>query len=35
VVYAFAIRSRLPAERALDYVGDVTAEAEADDAEMR
>jgi len=29
-VYAFAIRSRLPAERALEYVGDLTAEAEAD-----
>jgi len=25
-VYAFAIRSRLPAEQALEYVGDVTAE---------
>jgi amino acid transporter len=34
-VYAFAIRSRLPAEQALDYVGDLTAEAEADDAETR
>jgi hypothetical protein len=34
-VYAFAIRSRLPAERALAYVGDLTAEAEADDAETR
>jgi hypothetical protein len=32
-VYAFAVRSRLPSERALDYVGDLTAEAEADDAE--
>ena len=34
-VYAFAIRSRLPAERALEYVGDLTAEADpdADDAE--
>jgi hypothetical protein len=31
-VYAFAIRTRLPAERALDYVGDLTAEAEAEDA---
>jgi amino acid transporter len=28
-VYAVAIRSRLPAERALDYVGDLRAEAEA------
>jgi amino acid transporter len=34
-VYAFAIRSRLPAQQALDYVGDLTAEAEADDAETR
>jgi hypothetical protein len=34
-VYAIAIRSRLPAEQALDYVGDLTAEAEADDAETR
>jgi hypothetical protein len=34
-VYAFAIRSRLPAERALEYVGDLTAEAEAEDAEVR
>jgi amino acid transporter len=34
-VYAFAIRSRLPAEQSLDYVGDLTAEAEADDAETR
>jgi hypothetical protein len=32
-VYAFAIRSRLPAEQALGYVGDLTAEAEAEDAE--
>jgi amino acid transporter len=32
-VYAFAIRSRLPAEQALEYVGDLTAEAEAEDAE--
>ena len=32
-VYAFAIRSRLPAERALEYVGDLTAEAEAEDGE--
>jgi amino acid transporter len=31
-VYAFAIRSRLPDEQALDYVGDLTAEAEAEDA---
>jgi amino acid transporter len=29
-VYALAIRSRLPSARALDYVGDLTAEAEAD-----
>jgi amino acid transporter len=28
-VYAFAIRSRLPAERTIEYVGDLTAEAEA------
>jgi len=28
-VYGFAIRRRLPAEQALDYVGDLTAEAEA------
>ncbi len=34
-VYALAIRSRLPAEQALEYVGDVTAEAEAEDAEQR
>jgi len=32
-VYAFAIRSRLPAEQALGYVGDLTTEAEAEDAE--
>jgi hypothetical protein len=32
-VYAFAIRSRLPAEQALENVGDLTAEAETDDAE--
>jgi amino acid transporter len=31
-VYAIAIRSRLPAERALENVGDLTAEAEAEDA---
>ena len=31
-VYAFAIRSRLPAEQALRYVGDLTAEAEVEDA---
>jgi hypothetical protein len=30
-VYALAIRSRLPAERALDKVGDLTAEAEAEE----
>ena len=29
-VYAFAIRVRLPAERALGYVGDLTAEADAE-----
>jgi hypothetical protein len=34
-VYAFAIRSRLPAGQALDYVGDLSAEAEADDARTR
>lgn len=33
VVYALAIRSRLPAERARDRVGDLTAEAEAVDVE--
>jgi amino acid transporter len=33
VIYAFAIRSRLPAEQARLYVGDLTAEAEADDAQ--
>jgi amino acid transporter len=32
-VYAFAIRSRLPAQQSLEYVGDLTAETEADDAE--
>jgi amino acid transporter len=32
-VYAFAIRSRLPAAQALDYVGDPTTEAEADDTD--
>jgi amino acid transporter len=32
-VYALAIRSRLPAEQALQYVRDSTAEAEAEDAE--
>jgi len=31
-VFALAIRSRLPADRALDYVGDLTAETEADNA---
>ena len=31
-VYAFAIRRRLPAGRALEYVGDVTAETEAEGA---
>jgi len=30
VVYAFAIRSRLPAERVLEYVGDLSTEAEPD-----
>jgi amino acid transporter len=34
-VYAFAIRSRLPAGQALDYVGDLSAEAEADNARTR
>jgi amino acid transporter len=34
-VYAFAIRSRLPPAQALEYVGGLTAEAEADDAEAR
>jgi amino acid transporter len=32
-VYAFAIRTRLPAQQALENVGDLTAEAEAEDAE--
>jgi hypothetical protein len=32
-IYALAIRSRLPAHRALEYVGDLTSEAEAEDAE--
>jgi amino acid transporter len=32
VVYALAIRSRLPSEQALGYVGDLEAEAEAEDA---
>jgi amino acid transporter len=35
VVYALAIRTRLPAERALEYVGALTAEAEAEDAEIQ
>ena len=35
VVYAIAIRSRLPAEQALEKVGDLTAETEAEDAETR
>src|SRR6266536_3329988 len=34
-VYAVAIRSRLPAERALEYVGDLTVEAEAENAQTR
>jgi amino acid transporter len=34
-VYAFAIRSRLPADRAVQYVGDLTAEAAAEDAETQ
>src|SRR5436305_1355422 len=34
-VYALAIRSRLPAEQALEYIGDSAAEAEAEDAEIR
>src|SRR5436190_4043147 len=34
-VYVLAIWSRLPSERAVDYVGDLTAEAGADDAEAR
>ena len=32
-VYALAIRSRLPAEQALEYIGDLTVEAEAEDAQ--
>src|SRR5436305_1411277 len=34
-VYALAIRTRLPDERALENVGDLAAEAEAEDAEIR
>jgi amino acid transporter len=34
-IYALAIRSRLPAERAIENVGDLTAEAEAEDADTR
>jgi hypothetical protein len=34
-VYATAIRSRLPAEQALEYVGDLTVEAEAENAQTR
>jgi hypothetical protein len=30
-VYAYAIRQRLPRQRALDYVGDLTAEAEEEE----
>jgi amino acid transporter len=33
-VYAFAIRTRLPAEQALENVGELTAEAEAEDAQI-
>jgi len=33
-VYALAIRSRPPAEQVLENIGDLTAEAEAEDAEM-
>jgi amino acid transporter len=33
-VYALAIRSRLPADRALSYVGDLKAEEEPDDADL-
>src|SRR4051794_18615054 len=33
VIYTLAIRSRLPAERALEYVGDTTSEAEPEDDE--
>ena len=29
-VYALTIRGRLPAERSLEYVGDLTAEADAE-----
>jgi len=32
-VYAFAIRSRLSAGQALEYIGDLTVEAEAEDAQ--
>ena len=31
VIYVLAIRIRLPAERTLEYVGDPTSEAEADE----
>jgi hypothetical protein len=31
-IFALAIRSRLPAERTFEYVGDVTSEAEPEDA---
>ncbi|MFL5968633.1 MAG: hypothetical protein ACJ74L_03475, partial [Gaiellaceae bacterium] len=34
-IYTLAIRSRLPAERTLEYVGAVTSEAEPEDAEPR
>jgi hypothetical protein len=34
-IYALAIRSRLPAERTLEYIGDVTSEAEPEDGESR
>jgi amino acid transporter len=35
VVYALAIRTRLPAERALEYVGALTAEARAENVEIQ
>jgi amino acid transporter len=34
-IYTLAIRSRLPAERTFEYVGDVTSEAEPEDTEPR
>lgn len=33
-VYLFAVRTRLPDERAIEYIGDLTAEAEAEEEEL-